>query len=201
MNPVSQYSHFNTIPGSDTEQRLRKGLNQGGELGAAGNAALQVLSLRLPHVLGGTPLGPAALLNPQVGGGAPQGGSVLDTLRGQMGRGGMIPQPNQLPTAGPTGPAVLGSQFSAGPSGPGTFAPGGETSALAALLAGALNPPSPHFTPGQGPEAPQPLPPSPVPPVTAGPAPQIPGMPGPGQVPTSNTGGPIAGGSFRRFGG
>ena len=60
-------------PGSN-QKRLLGGINKE-KLGPTANEALRVLSLRLPSVLGGSPITSEDLLRPKVGGAAP-GGAV-----------------------------------------------------------------------------------------------------------------------------
>lgn len=79
------------------QKRMLSGINQG-RLGPVANEALRVLSLRLPQVLGGSPIAPSDLLRPRVGGVAP-GSAVTQSLQAS----GAVPAggPPPLNTAGP----------------------------------------------------------------------------------------------------
>jgi hypothetical protein len=69
----------------DQSDQMKKGFNNG-QFTPQGGSALQILNMRLPGLLGGSPIAPDGLLRPRVGGGSPTG-SVLDQLRQQFGAG------------------------------------------------------------------------------------------------------------------
>jgi hypothetical protein len=120
-----------------------------GKLGPQSNEALQVLALRLPEVLGGSPIAPGDLLKPRMGGSAPGGGGgIMETLQRLFGNVG-------APQAGPA-PLSTGPQASAGGSmNVANFAPG-----------------NPSITPGG--EQQQAFVPPPSPPMSGGPAGSMP---------------------------
>jgi hypothetical protein len=118
---------------SSNQKRLLAGANSGGQLGPMANAALRILSLRLPSVLGGSPISPEALLRSKVGTGLPAppvagpGPSPLPTASGvgggplnTVGFGKQSYMPFQPPTQD------FGTTSSPNPGGPGdpTFIPG-----------------------------------------------------------------------------
>ena len=85
---------YSFTPGQD-QKRLLAGINRGGQLGPMANAALKVLSLRLPNVLGGSPISPAQLLQSKVGAGGAMGGLGQTQAT--------APAPASLPTADASG--------------------------------------------------------------------------------------------------
>ena len=78
-------------PGRD-QKKMLGGINKG-KLGPQANEALKVLSLRLPEVLGGSPIAPEDLLRPRVGGAGMGGSAVLDSLQQLLGGGSPTPAP------------------------------------------------------------------------------------------------------------
>lgn len=105
-------------PGDD--ERLRKRIQAG--VSPNSSQALQILSLRLPNVLGGRPIAPDDLLTSRVGGAAP-GSSVVDTIMKATG-------------ADPTSSPDYSNTYM-----PASSPAGGtsESAQLAALIAGALS--------------------------------------------------------------
>jgi hypothetical protein len=126
---------FQFQPGSD-QKRLLEGLNKG-RLGPMANEALRVISLRLPQVLGGSPIAPEDLLRPRIGGSTPP---TLDNG-------------SQISGSGPA--PILTGAGATGSAGTVRFRnPGIHGSALGRLVAGALSPGRPVIEPGsQAPSA------------------------------------------------
>lgn len=161
-------------PGGN-QKKLLNGVNQG-RLGPQANEALRVLSLRLPNVLGGSPISPEDLLRPRVGGSGP-GSAVLDSLR-SSGTPGPAPLLNGARTGGSAGVVHLGPQ----------------TDSIGKLADAAVNGPGrPTITPGDGDNRSKFTPPAP--PVSATPQPgPVANQPGP-----SGGGAPDAGDVFDMF--
>ena len=100
-----------TFQPQDAEMIRRKMNGAAGGLSPQSSRALQILSLRLPNVMGGRPLAQQQLMTPPVGGSGvvgqgPGGGyhnSIPDVLGGNTGPGnGYIPGPNTPPFQTPT---------------------------------------------------------------------------------------------------
>src|SRR5262245_1441107 len=106
----------------DQEKRLRTNINQ---LSPFASQALQVLSLRLPNILGGRPISPDALLREAMGGTAPGGGSVIDSNVGSPASG--VPSSPTSPLGGSSPLSVI--NFPTTPT---------ETQDLSALVGEAL---------------------------------------------------------------
>ena len=136
-------------PGRD-QKKMLGGINKG-KLGPQANEALKVLSLRLPEVLGGSPIAPEDLLRPRVGGSG-GGSAVLDSLQQAFGGGAQAPAP-LLSGAGSSGRSLNVANFGGGGSPISAPAPDRGVGSL-------YTPPPPSFTPGdrEGQQyAPQPI--------------------------------------------
>jgi hypothetical protein len=133
-----------TFQPQDAELIRRKMNGAAGSIGPMASRALQILSMRLPSVMGGRPLASSQLMTPPVGGaGAPgpagpvtPGGGLPGLIGGVLGGGDTLPLPGNVPPFTPYGPG---------------------------------NGNRPSFTPGQGPDMGQPGSPlSPSGPTTGG---------------------------------
>ena len=144
------------------QKRLVRGINQQQQLGPGAQEALKVLSLRLPAVLGGSPLAPEDLLRSRPGGG-------METALNRLSGG--------APTVPPAPPVSTGGGGS--PFGVATF--NNEPSDLAELVGGAVSPGPPRVTPGTGGNR-APLPGAP--PSQSQPGPGVPTFPPSGGGPT-----------------
>jgi hypothetical protein len=151
-------------PGGD-QRRLLRGVNQG-RLGPQANEALRVLALRLPNVLGGSPISPSDLLRPRVGGSTP-GSAVVQSLRAS----GLSEAPSGLNTGAGNSQSAGVARYSPNPVSTG---PLDDVGALARSALGG-HPQAPTLTPGT--EAPQVGPSGRV---TAGPVPPTIAYPGDG---------------------
>lgn len=111
---MADYIGYSFQPGQ--QKRITGSLNQG-SLSPLASDALRVLSLRLPTVLAGSAPAPAALLQPHVGGSAPD--VALASTIARLNGGAPIttaPTPAPLPTAGPVASPIARSSYSPAPT-------------------------------------------------------------------------------------
>lgn len=110
---------------------IKKKMNGAASMSPLSSRALQILSLRLPSIMGGRPLASTTLMTPNVGGNVPTGpaGPLVPGGGGQGpggsyfgGAGGGVPAPTMpadptfIPGAGGTNPGVQGTPYA--PSAP-----------------------------------------------------------------------------------
>ncbi|MCR4340642.1 MAG: hypothetical protein NUW01_12245 [Gemmatimonadaceae bacterium] len=138
-------------PGQD--RQMKQSVNGAG-VSPQVNRALQVLSLRLPRVLGGRPIAPGQMLQPHIGGtSAP--GAVASTQAQQPSAAPASPaQPSAPPVSTPAQPAGVNrlpmapqqtTSFELPGMQPSAPSGGSEMAQLASLIQNALQPPSVPF--------------------------------------------------------
>lgn len=130
------------------QQRFTNSLNtQAQGLPPTASQALQVLSLRLPNILGGQPIAPDALLRPRLGGATPDAAVRAQTSGAVTGPAPIVPAgPLTNPAANPIASPLTIS------SAPGQSADmGAALRAIASAMPGLISPTANAAAPDQGP--------------------------------------------------